>query len=148
MRNLKVSEVKITYMNETPKSERVKIGDAKAVYDVLKPYYDENMDYKEMSYAVYLNRENEILAVKKISEGGVSATVIDPKIVFQGALKLNASALIISHNHPSGNLKPSSADIKLTKDLMQGGKYLSIEVLDHLIITSDGYLSFINEGII
>jgi DNA repair protein RadC len=88
------------------------------------------------------------LGVMSISKGGVSGTVVDPKLVFSGALKALACSIILSHSHPSGNTKPSQADIAITKRLKQGGELLDIGILDHLIITPDAYYSFADEGLI
>ncbi|MEX2591718.1 MAG: JAB domain-containing protein, partial [Anditalea sp.] len=79
---------------------------------------------------------------------GVSGTVADPKLIFGAAIKSSASGILLSHNHPSGQLRPSDADIKLTKKLKDGGQYLEISVLDHIIITSEGYCSFADEGLL
>ena len=80
--------------------------------------------------------------------GSVSGTVVDPKLVFSVALKSMASFIILGHNHPSGNLKPSNADIDLTKKLKEGGKLLDLLILDHIILSRRGYYSFVDEGLI
>ena len=95
-----------------------------------------------------MNRANRALGIAQVSHGGISGTVADPKVIFQHALKANASSVILLHNHPSGNTQPSEADIHLTKKLVEGGKLLDIAVLDHLIVTIDGYYSFADEGLI
>ena len=95
-----------------------------------------------------LNRANKILGIFTVSTGGVAGTVADPKVLFAAALKGNASSIILAHNHPSGNLKPSEADRQLTNKLSQAGKLLDISVLDHLIITADEYFSFADEGLL
>jgi DNA repair protein RadC len=95
-----------------------------------------------------LNRANKVLGYSKISQGGLSGTVADPKVIFQVALKSNASSIILCHNHPSGNTKPSDNDIQLTKKLKKAGEFLELNVLDHLIITSDAYFSFADESLL
>jgi DNA repair protein RadC len=95
-----------------------------------------------------LNRSNRVLGISCISKGGISGTVVDVKIILQTALKANASGLIISHNHPSGNLTASSEDIKITVKLKNACKLLDLSLLDHLIITDEGYLSFADEGML
>ena len=102
----------------------------------------ELINYREYAYAILLNRANNILGYFKISSGGISGTVIDTRVVFQAALLSNASAFVLFHNHPSGSLKPSEADISITKKIAQAGKLLDIPLLDHLIITEDSYYSF------
>ena len=84
----------------------------------------------------------------KISQGGVAGTVADTKLIFKSAIEKLASSIIISHNHPSGNLKPSQADIQLTKNLKQAGTLMEIFVLDHIIIADNAYYSFADEGIL
>lgn len=146
---LNVSEIEITYKTKIDKKDRKRITSSKDAYNLLKQVYNsDTVDYVENFYILILNRANEAIGVKQISQGGVSGTVADPKVIFQTALKANASAIILSHNHPSGNLTPSSEDIKLTEKLKGGGKFLDISILDHIIYTSDGYLSMADEGII
>jgi DNA repair protein RadC len=95
---------------------------------------------------LFLNRANRVMGVYSLSHGGMTGTVADPKLVFIAALKAAACNIILAHNHPSGNLTPSSADISLTEKMVQAGKFLDINVLDHLIVTADGYLSFADDG--
>lgn len=120
--------------------------------DDVAQYMKENfltvsdISYKEFFYIILLNRANNIIAVEKISEGGVSATVVDLKIIFHKALHALASGVIIVHNHPSGNIKPSTADVQLTKKIIEAGKILDINILDHIILTTDSYYSFADEG--
>ena len=102
----------------------------------------------EVCYLLLLNRNNVIIAEKMISQGGVSATIMDPKMIFREALNHLATAMIIAHNHPSGNLKPSNADIAVTHKLVEGGQLLDIAVLDHLIISRKGFFSFADEGML
>lgn len=102
----------------------------------------------EEFHVIYLNRRNEIIKDACISRGGVSATLVDPKIVFKKALQLLASSLILVHNHPSEGASPSNSDIKLTKKLQEGAKLLDISVLDHVIIAGKTYHSFADEGMI
>ncbi len=88
-----------------------------------------------------------MLGVYQVSSGGTTGTVVDPKLIFQAALKTNASSVIIAHNHPSGNLQPSDLDKKLTSKLINAGSFLDINVLDHLIIINDNYKSFADDGL-
>ncbi|MDX2250465.1 MAG: DNA repair protein RadC [Bacteroidia bacterium] len=103
---------------------------------------------QEVFYVLFLNRNNEIIAEKQIFRGGVSATIIDPRIVFREAIHHLASAIILSHNHPSGNLTPSQADIEITRKLISGGKVFDIQVLDHIIVSARGYYSFADQGLL
>jgi len=144
--NSEVSEIEITY--KTKSAEKTKIMSSRDAYNVFKSVYDFNkIAHKEMFYAMYLNRNNKVLGVLLVSEGGTSSTVVDPKIVFQGALKLNASGIILSHNHPSGNMKASNEDIAITKKLKEGARLLDFSVLDHVILSPEEniYLSMADE---
>ena len=97
---------------------------------------------------ILLNRANKVLGIIEISIGGTAATIADPKVIFVAALKSAANGIIIVHNHPSGQLKPSTADIELTRKIKEGGRLLDVSVLDHLILSRDGYYSFADEGMI
>lgn len=113
-------------------------------YQLLNPYFADLLH--EEFYAILLNRANNVMAIKQISKGGVSGTVADGKVIFKKALEVQASALILAHNHPSGQLKPSQADINLTKSLKEFGKMIDLQILDHLILTDNNYFSFADEG--
>ena len=102
----------------------------------------------ELFYVLYLNRSNRVIDTCFISKGGVHATVVDSRVIFKRAIELTASGLILCHNHPSGNLKPSNEDINLTKKIVQGARLLDMNVLDHLIIAGNQYYSFADEGAI
>lgn len=144
-----VNEVELIYKSNIKPSERIKVEDSKKVYSVFKTVYDYNkIEHKESFYAMYLNRANKILAVILISEGGTSACLVDVKIIFQAALRVNASAIILSHNHPSGNLHPSNADIQITNKVKEAAKLLEMQVIEHIIVTpEDGqYYSFADNG--
>jgi DNA repair protein RadC len=106
------------------------------------------INFVEEFKILLMNRANRVLGIVNISQGGVSGTVADPKLIFAAALKASASCIIAAHNHPSGNLTPSQADIQLTAKLKEAGKFLDLPVLDHVIITQDGYYSFADEGLL
>lgn len=126
--------------------EKPKIDGSKTAVALIR---SELMDLPhEEFWVLLLNRANRLVKKKKISEGGVSGTVADPKIIFKLAVEELASAIIVAHNHPSGNPKPSESDITLTKKIKEAGKLLDISLLDHLIIAHDKYYSFADEGII
>jgi DNA repair protein RadC len=115
-------------------------------YNNLKP---ELLDLQhEEFWIILLNRSNKIIKKQRISEGGVSGTVADSKIIFKIAIEQLASGIILAHNHPSGNLKPSIADRNLTQELKNAGTILAIPVLDHIIFTDNGYFSFADEGLL
>ena len=126
--------------------EKPKIEGAKTAFDLIK---GDLMDLPhEEFWVILLNRANRMIRKKKISEGGVSGTVADPKIIFKLAVDELASGIIVAHNHPSGNLKPSESDINLTRKIKEAGKVLEITLLDHLIIAHNRYFSFADEALI
>ena len=125
---------------------RPKITSSKDAYEQIRSYL---MDLAhEEFWILLLTRSNEVIRPVQISQGGISGTVADPKIIFKSALEHLASSMILAHNHPSGNLKPSEADKELTRRLVTSGKLLDIPVLDHLIVSELGYLSFADEGML
>jgi len=129
----------------TDKNVRSKITSSNDAYLALLPKM-QDLNTEEF-WVLMLNRQNEIIELKQISSGGVAGTVVDPKVIFKHALQFLASGIILSHNHPSGNLKPSKADLTITQKLKSAGESLEINVLDHLIIPEQGYYSFADEGI-
>ena len=142
-----LSEIEIIYKTNRPYNERHKVSSAKDAFELFLNNWNENkIELLEQSKILLLNRANQVLGISHLSTGGTSGTVVDTKQVFAVALKANASGIILAHNHPSGSLYPSDADDKITQKLYKAGKILDIEVLDHLIITKDGYYSFAESG--
>ncbi len=134
---------------KTPSNfEKVKIVSSKDAFNVIKQFYFDDIDIFESFFILCLNRNNQTIAYAKISQGGVTGTVVDIKLIAKYAIDCLASGVILAHNHPSGNLKPSNEDLAITKKVKEGLKILDISVLDHIILTSDGYLSFGDEGIL
>jgi len=145
----KVAEVQVSYRPDYDINERPRISSSQQMYYLIKQQWDlGKINFLEEFKVVLLNRSNRVLGVVDISMGGVSGTYVDPKVVFATALKGNASSLVLTHNHPSGSLRPSEADIKLTKRLIECGKLLDIIVFDHIIIGEDSYYSFADDGMI
>lgn len=126
--------------------KREKVAASKDVYEIMKPVLID-LPHEEF-WLIMLNRANFIIKKELISRGGVAGTVVDTKIIFKTAVDNYASSIIICHNHPSGNLKPSEADIKITKAIREAGKIMEIPLLDHLIVTENNYYSFGDEGLI
>ncbi|MDA0314246.1 MAG: DNA repair protein RadC [Bacteroidetes bacterium] len=125
--------------------KRQKITSSKQVYELMRPdLYDESV---EQVYLLLLNRSNSLIKKERVSQGGTTASVVDPKVVFRFALEQGAHSLILIHNHPSGNLQPSESDKRLTQCLQKIGRELELPLLDHLIYTDQGYFSFADEGI-
>ena len=125
---------------------RPKITCSRDAYDQIKPYLWD-VPHEEF-WILLLSRSNEVIRPVQISQGGVSGTVADPKLIFKHAIEYLASGIILVHNHPSGNLAPSQADKDLTKRLKEAGKFLDTPVLDHLIFTDANYFSFADEGLL
>jgi DNA repair protein RadC len=144
-----VAEIQLTYKSKVKASLRPKISRSKDAEDVLRKYWNEDiLELHEQFKILLLNRTNKVTGIYEVSSGGVAGTVADPKLIFVCALKAAASGIILAHNHPSGALQPSQADIELTKKLHNAGKLLEIQVLDHIILTSEGYYSFADEGLL
>ena len=126
--------------------ERKQIVTSKDIFDFFNPLLS---DYKhEEFWVLLLNRANKIISSKKISEGGITGTVADPKIIFKHAVDELANSIVLCHNHPSGNCKPSEEDIRLTQKIKNAGKFLDIFVIDHIIIGGNSYYSFNDDGIL
>jgi len=146
MYNSTLAEIEISYKPKYKASELPKVVTSSDGYACLKDVFP-SLDYREFFYILCLNRNNKVLGYCQISVGGVTGTIADVKIIMQTALKSNACSIILSHNHPSGNLVPSEADKELTKKIKEAGRFLDIPVLDHLILTSESYFSFADEGL-
>lgn len=143
----KLAEVELAYRSKVKPSERPKVTSSKEAYDLFLNNWDEgNLEFREEAKLLLLNRNARALGIYNVSSGGTSGTYVDPKHIYMAALKANACSIILAHNHPSGNLNPSDADIKLTQKLAEAGKVLEITLLDHLVVTSEGYYSFADEG--
>lgn len=143
-----LKEVEVIY--SSPKiAEPVQIGSSMDSYKVLEEIYDvRKIDYKEMFYVLLLNYSNYCIGASQIGTGSTAGVAVNIKEIFQLALKTNASKIIVSHNHPSGSLIASNADISITKKIKSGCETLDIELVDHIIITSTRYLSFADEGLL
>lgn len=143
-----LSEISINYRPNTKLSQLPKVVTSKEAETQFRALWSDKLQHIEEMYLMVLNRANKVLGYSLISKGGISGTVVDLKIVFQIALKSNASSIILAHNHPSGNLKPSEADLRITKSIREAGKFMELPLLDHLILTDEGYFSFADEGIL
>ncbi len=144
-----IAEVELIYRSKVKASDRPKITRSNDAYELFMKYWDENkLEFVEQFKVMLLNKANRVLGICEISTGGISGTVADPKLIFMAALKSNASFIVIAHNHPSGNLKPSRQDEELTGKIKEGGKFLDLPLLDHLIVTTEGFYSFADEGLL
>lgn len=142
-----VAEIEVSYSNRIPAKDRIKICTSGDAFDASKLFWP-STDHVEYFYVLYLNRHSQILGCHQISKGGFTGTVIDVRVIFQIALKACATSIICLHNHPSGNTTPSDADQQITQKIKEAGRTLDIQLLDHLVITSEKYFSFADEGLL
>lgn len=146
--DFKVAEVQLTYKNRIPCKDRQQITGSETAYHIVKAQFpDETIDYRESFKVIYMNRSNHVLGCLTVSEGGPCSTAVDVKLILQGALLTNASGVIIAHNHPSGNLKPSEPDKIMTERIRKALTVMEVNLLDHLIVTRESYFSFVDEGV-
>lgn len=143
-----VTEVELIYRNPKKSKDRPHITESSKAYDLFIQTWDQNkIELLEQFKIMLLDRKNSCIGVSNVSSGGMSSCIVDPKVIFATALKAKAMGIILAHNHPSGNLKPSDSDEQLTEKLFLAGKLLEIRVLDHLIVGREGYLSLADEGL-
>jgi DNA repair protein RadC len=126
--------------------ELKKITSSKMIFEIMQPIIGE-LPHEEF-WIIYVNNSNNIISKSQLSKGGITATLVDVRLIFKNALEIGATGIVLCHNHPSGNLKASEADIKITKKIKLAAESLDITILDHLIITEHGYFSFTDEGIL
>jgi len=143
----KVAEIEVIYATKIRPSDRLKVTTSFDAAEAFRAMWKQSMEHRESAYVMFLNRNNKVLGIHKLAEGGICGTVIDVRCIFQIALKANACSVIMAHNHPSGNENPSEADKSITQKIKEAGKFLDIPALDHLILTSESYFSFADEGL-
>ena len=143
----KVGEVKLSYKPKFKNQQKVTSSEDAYKY-LLSTYKKETICYKEYFKVLFLNQANQVLGYTLISEGGLTETSADVRLIFQAALLTNSVALILAHNHPSGNLKPSPEDIRLTKQVREASNFMRIKILDHIILSDTEYYSFADEGML
>lgn len=140
-----VAEIRVSYSTNNP--SKTKVNSVLKAYQLLLSSWDINIiELQEEFKILLLNRANEALGIYPLSKGGITGTVVDLRLIFAVALKCNASGLILSHNHPSGKLIPSDADVSLTRKIKKCADLLDIGLIDHIILSKAGYYSFTNEG--
>jgi DNA repair protein RadC len=144
--NIKTYEIR-SIKSVTPIAQ-TKITSATDAVDILRKLYSDSIDVYESFYILLLNRNNKVLGYKLIGQGGVVGTVADVKLVCKYVVDTLASAVILAHNHPSGTLSPSDEDKKITAKIKQALSYFDTSVLDHIILTDEGYYSFTDNGIL
>jgi DNA repair protein RadC len=145
----KVAEVELVYKTKVRASERPKINASKDCYELLLSLWNNGkMELQEEFKVLLLDRSSRVKGIYEVSMGGITGTVADPRLILAAALKSLSVGLILSHNHPSGNLTPSRADEELTMKIKEAAKYHDIKVLDHIILSTEGYYSFADEGLL
>ena len=144
---MKISEIKISY--STKCQDKFVIKSSNDAFTILKDHWNlESIELYEEFQILLLNRANGVLGIYHLSKGGVSGTIVDVKLIFSVALKCNASGIILVHNHPSGNTKPSQTDIVITSKIKKAADLLDINLFDHIILTKYSYCSFADEGLL
>lgn len=146
---IKIPEIKMTvsFDKKVKRSELVYLSDSEMTAKVLRDIFNKDtFDWTEEVVMLCMNRANAVVGFYKISTGGMTSSIIDPRVVFSVALNCGSSSIILAHNHPSGNCVPSDQDKKITKDLKKSGELLNIRVLDHIILTTDKYYSLNEQG--
>ena len=143
-----VNEITVLYERKSIELERNKIKCSQDVIGLLKEVYEKNkISYQEEVIVLYLKSSDKLIGYQKLCSGGLTSAIIDVRLIFSTALKTLATGIIISHNHPSGNINPSKTDELITKKIVEAGKLLDINVLDHIIVNPDfEYFSFADEG--
>lgn len=143
--NSMVCEIKVDLYPKAKISQQPQIMCSRDAYETLKVGWSE-INYRESFKVMFLNRGNRVIGIKEISTGGISGTVVDVRMILQAGLGVNASSMILAHNHPSGQLEASDADMKITRKIKQASEIMDITVLDHVILTDDTYYSMADEG--
>lgn len=143
-----ITEVELIYRNPVPASKRHRITSSQDAYDLLMATWDTNkIELLEEFKIILLDQRNACLGISHLSCGGITSSVIDARLVFATAVTARATGIILAHNHPSGSLDPSNTDVAVTHQLAAAGRLLNVKVLDHLIVTSHGYKSLADEGL-
>lgn len=144
-----VAEIEISYTQKIKPSQRPKINSPEDAYAILMKTWDKaKIELVEQFKIILLNRANHVLGICTLTTGTVTGTLVDPKQIFAVAIKANAVNIMLAHNHPSGSLKPSYSDQEITKKLKAAGELLEVKVIDHIIVTVEGYYSFATEGVL
>jgi len=145
-KKLRPPKIRIVYSKKLKTSERPKITRSTEAVEVLRSVWSSQIEAREEFVVLMLDRSNRVLGYQLLSKGGISGTVADIRLIFSVALEALASSIILAHNHPSGNLKPSEADLTLTRKVKEASKVIDIALLDHFILTKEGHYSFADEG--
>lgn len=143
------SEIELSYKSKVKASERPAITGSRDLYKLLLNHWDQDkLELMEQFKVALLNRANKVLGILNLATGTITGTAVDVRLLFAAALKTAAIRIVLCHNHPSGTLQPSPADMRLTEKIKSAGDFLDIEVLDHIIIAQEGFYSFADNGLI
>ncbi len=145
---LTIPEITVTYKDQVKAADRAAVYGAANSFEIFQPIYEDFVQHHEELWVMYLNQANKVLGVSQISKCGLTCTLADIRIIMQTALKANCVSIILSHNHPSGNKQPSPDDKRLTQKVKQACELLDLRLLDHIIVTAEGYYSFADEGLL
>jgi DNA repair protein RadC len=145
-----IAEVCLIYKSKVKASDRKKISSSFDAHKIfMENWNPDTIEHVEEFKILLMNRSNSVLGIMDVSKGGISGCSVDIRVIFQAAIKANASGIIISHSHPSGNLNPSESDTKLTQKIKEAGNVMEIQLLDHLILTPDGeYFSYADQNLL
>lgn len=142
-----IPQIKLSYVRERRMTYAYSVTGSDTFASIFRPFYDTGeMDFHEVIFVAYVNRANKVIGVQRIGTGTESASVCDVKALFAGAILCRASGFALCHNHPSGGLRPSEADIKLTREIKQIATFHNLRFLDHLILTAEKHYSFHDNG--
>lgn len=143
---MSLPELTIKLSHKVPMNDRPTVTCSSDAYNILRPLYpDEQIEHVEFCFAMFCNSKGKVIGYHMISKGGIDATHIDIRVIFQFALLANATSILVSHNHPSGNLQPSRSDDAFTKKLSDACKIMNFTLVDHIIVSRDGYYSFADD---
>lgn len=144
---MEVAEIKVSY--STNQVDKVKLTNCAEVFEFILSKWDlDIIEFQEECKLILVNRANFVLGIYELSKGGITGTVVDIRVILSVALKCNASGIILVHNHPSGNMKPSEADKKITQKLYNACELLELVLIDHFIVSKNGFFSFKQDGLI
>jgi DNA repair protein RadC len=143
-----IPEITVSYKDNVKASERAVIKSSRDAANIMAVAFENCMEHHEEVYALFLNRANRVLGISRIAQGGMNEATVDVRIILQTALKVSASGVMLSHNHPSGSTRSSSQDRMLTKNIQAGCSAVGIQLLDHLIVTEETYTSLADEGLL
>ena len=144
---MEIAEIKVSY--STNQVDKIKLVNCRETFEFILSKWDlDIIEFQEECKVILVNRANYVLGIYNLSKGGISGTVVDVRIILSVALKCNASGIILAHNHPSGNMKPSEADRKITKKLKESCDLIDITLIDHFIISKNSFFSFSQDGIL